>query len=295
VVARRLSKLNHKLLILCCSTIFICNYALILIGHESLPGLEPHPVSALEIPRLKTPTDSSLKKTAVDTYVESIRNNIKLVGTVTSDNRQFNLAIIEDRSKRCLAVYSEGSRLPDGSTITRIFSNHIILEKNGAENTLKITVGSGFDHEVASKGYKQVSATEWIVSPDKLYKSIGESAGICWQTRITSSETGLKIAKLPADSLLSKLGLLEGDIIKNIDGYAFDKIYAALNYLWNLKGDSAIKIAIVRSGHRLQLTYHPYANPAQKYVKTSTFTPHALSNMLSLRHNYTRNKIRFLE
>lgn len=223
---------------------------------------------------------------------EPLWKMFKLVGTVCSDDRKLNLAIIESSEAMAQAVYHIGSKLPNGAKIKSIFTDHVLLERDAEKKVLKITGGSGFDQEeLNSKGYQKISSNKWIVNPNKLFKSIEDIAKLCRDIKIKKMGEGFLIDYLGDNEFLKELGIQEGDIIRKTNGRGFDSLYDALEYIWNLEDDSSLNIEIARNDDEYNLELYPSYAQQPSYVETGSITPQRINSMLKAEHVFKRANV----
>jgi len=225
-------------------------------------------------------------------YREYLKKDIKLIGTICTNDEKLNLAIIENNENKFQSVYSKDSLLPHGERIKGIFSDHILLEKEGENIILKISKGSGFDpNDLYSDGYQKLSSNEWIVNPNKLFKSVKEIARLCGELEINKEKEGFKIDEIGDNDFLKDLGLLEGDILTGVNGEKFDSLYDAINYIWNLKDDSKLSIEFMRNNSKNTLVFYPNYDQLPDYVKTGVINSKKITSMLQAKHKYTVIKV----
>jgi general secretion pathway protein C len=67
---------------------------------------------------------------------------------------------------------------------------------------------------------------------------------------------GFRIVDIPKNSLLSKLGVKDGDIITTVNGEALDSPAKAMEFYNNLKSNQQVQFVIERNGSTLTKTYN---------------------------------------
>jgi len=83
---------------------------------------------------------------------ETAQDTLRLVGTICTDDKSGDAAIIEDLMNGKQSLYGFGAILPCGETIEGIFFEHILVEKENRKRVLKIGRGpvpEQDDHPVA--------------------------------------------------------------------------------------------------------------------------------------------------
>jgi general secretion pathway protein C len=222
------------------------------------------------------------------------KGGFKLIGTVCSNDEKFSLAIIENSKDNNQSVYRRGSQLPDGAKIKSIFPDHILVEKGGQKKVITITGGSDFNQkELISSGYQKISSNEWIVNPNRLFKSAMDVATLCGDLEVEKAIEGFEIKDIGDNAILEKLGLQEGDILKELNGNKFDSLYAALDYLWYLEDGESVNIKIIRNKTEQSLVFYPNYDELPSYVESGSITPRRISSMLTAKHEYAVTNVVF--
>lgn len=231
-------------------------------------------------------------KTISKKYI--VREDIVLVGTICSGNKKLNLAVIEDTKNKVQSVFRTGSKLSNGAIIKEIFPDHILVEKNKKTKAIKITGGSAMQssHDLQTKGYQKISPSQWIVDPNKLFKSFLDVAKLCGDLKIAKFVDGFLIKSIGNNEFLKALGLKAGDIITKANNNKFENLYAALEYLWDMEDDSSLEFEISpRNGDKKNLEIYPVYDQLPGYFTSSTFNPQRTYSMLKAKHSYVMSNI----
>ncbi|MBI5789506.1 MAG: hypothetical protein HZA78_11710 [Candidatus Schekmanbacteria bacterium] len=191
-------------------------------------------------------------------------DNIILVGTICSNDKKLNMAIIEN--KKIQAVYREGSKLPDGGTIKGIFSDHVSVEKEKQTKIIKITGGSPakqdkpiFDRsQFKAKGYQKIASDKFIIDPNKIFKSLKEVSQLSIDLKTKKTADGFLIESTGGNKLVTDLGIQAGDVISKVNNHKFDSVYDAIDYIWDMGNDSMLNFEIARGGVKKNIEIFPY-------------------------------------
>jgi len=179
------------------------------------------------------------------------------------------LAIIRDRSKNTEYTVREGEEVPGyfGVTVTSISLESVKFMRAGVgEEELKVGQtpspgGPGQFKDQWADAIRPVVAghtytvkvellAQRIASPEAYVMSLGLE-----QNMEGSRPEGLKIALLPKENFLAVAGLMQGDIVKSINGSAITDLTSALAYLKAAGSGPSIELEILRGRTPRKLVY----------------------------------------
>lgn len=205
-------------------------------------------------------------------------NNHSLIGILISKTPSSSMAVLRHEETGETKIY----RMSDdifGFVITHIFSNRIILQKR--DKSIQIFLENGFSNGIPSehqmnkernesantKEYPNMSGSEIDKSLREEYISfettkiiLNEWPHIQREARFTpyreeGKVKGFKITRLPQKSILSEIGILENDVINEINGMAIDDSTDLIQLMNKCRNSDQIKVKIERDDLILSLIF----------------------------------------
>jgi general secretion pathway protein C len=147
------------------------------------------------------------------------------------------------------------SNIPAPPTTARRRSRRI----NRAVNSAPTSPEPGAIDELEDLG-QEIEEEVIPVSQDDLQSSINNLNELLTQVRVRpyfrqGKPEGLIVSQIQGDSLFSKLGLMNGDIIASVNGQQMSTPEEAFQLYNSLKSGSPVSIEITRRGQKKMLTY----------------------------------------
>lgn len=110
------------------------------------------------------------------------------------------------------------------------------------------------------KGITKVSDTNYQVTQDEVDKALGNLSSLATQARIVPAfeggeAVGFKLFSIRPNSLYSKIGIQNGDVITRINGYEINSPDKALEVYQKLKDSKSINVDLKRRGKPMTLEY----------------------------------------
>ena len=104
---------------------------------------------------------------------------------------------------------------------------------------------------------RNVGPNQYVVKRADLNKATGNLGALASQARIVPSakDNGFKIFSIAKDSLYSKIGIQNGDVLKSINGIELSSPDKALEAYSRLQSASKLSLDIVRKGQNETLEY----------------------------------------
>jgi general secretion pathway protein C len=184
-------------------------------------------------------------------------------------------------------LYRQGSQL-DGWEIVAIYPKAVYLKPSGgrscslalfedlksaasaqtasAEPAPGATSGpvsgqGGLSEQELSEGINAVSETEFGISRGLIDKVLQNQAELMRSARVVPHEingqvVGVKLYGIRRSSLLGRLGLQNGDLLRTINGYDMSRPDSALEAYSRLRGADNLTVAVQRRGQNLNVSYH---------------------------------------
>ncbi|MDR0965399.1 MAG: general secretion pathway protein GspC [Myxococcales bacterium] len=199
---------------------------------------------------------------------------VKLIGTTLANVSEWSIATLFDMNESKSSVYRVGGKVLDAE-IVAIELRRVIVLNNGRREYIDASEpdsGGGMvrpavreplkPEAVASfSGIRATSANTYEVPKDELQKALGDMSTIATQARIVPSfkngeSQGFKIFSIKPNSLFTKLGIQNGDVVKRINGFDINSPDKALEIYSKLQSSSRIEIEFERGGSPTRKTYN---------------------------------------
>ena len=197
----------------------------------------------------------------------------ELTGTIVAKDNDFSFAILKGKSASGGAVTRTGTEVQDGVILAFVWRNIAIFRTTGGVKCIGEGVGEGKPAPmpervtdatpVQSKGgdddfdIRNVGPNQYVVKRADLNKATGNLGALASQARIVPSakDNGFKIFSIAKDSLYSKIGIQNGDVLKSINGIELSSPDKALEAYSRLQNSSKLSLDIVRKGQNETLEY----------------------------------------
>ena len=200
-----------------------------------------------------------------------------LLATVVSTNPASSVAMFQDTSQNTTVEVRIGERLLDEAEVHAIEWRRVLVRKDGRceEFTLEDKkkavkkrpttpvakkASRGNDKSGLGKGVKKISATEYEIPKQEIDNVLSNLNKVATQARIVPSfhngkANGFKLFSIRPNSLYSKIGIQNGDIVQKINGYEMNSPDKALEIYSKLKDAQSITVDLVRRGKTKTLSY----------------------------------------
>ena len=227
-------------------------------------------------PLVKEPTTP-----AVDLASAPVRSGlrVKLLGTLLSAVPEWSIATIQDVVTLKANTYMVGDDLQTAKVL-EIERDRVIILNNNRREFIDNTAGDGSGvpppvapvvasavntnpppGQVLGAGVKQVSENEYEIPRGEIDKTLSNLNDVAMQARIVPAfkdgqAQGFKLFSIRPDSIYTKIGVQNGDVIKRINGYDLNSPEKALEIYSKLKEASRIDIEVERNGANVRKTYN---------------------------------------
>jgi general secretion pathway protein C len=199
---------------------------------------------------------------------------LKLLGTMMAAEPDLSLAsIYEDPSQRTRTV-RVGSSL-QGAEIIAIERTRVVLLNAGRTEILDAGPGRGVQGfapvtvpsqapAVASSGFgatiRQTGPETYTIQRQDVENTLANMAQLASHARVVPSfnggiSRGFKLFAMRPDSIYTRLGLKNGDVLQRINGFSLDSPTRALEAYNHLKDAARIELEIERDGQPLRKTF----------------------------------------
>ncbi len=236
-------------------------------------------LTGLELPKPKSgPEDTAGDVPALPDInsQEAVKTGlrVRLIGTLVANHAEWSMANVEDVGSHDATVYMVADRI-QGAEVMEIERLRVVINNNGRKEFIDVEPGTG---EVAvntaphslmaaasppgtGSAIRAVTDDTYEVPKDEINKALGNLNDIAMQARIVPAfkdgvATGFKLFSIRPDSLYTKIGIQNGDVIKRINGFDINSPDKALEVYSKLKESSRIEIEIDRNGANVRKTYN---------------------------------------
>lgn len=203
---------------------------------------------------------------------------VKLLGTLVAGSPQWSFASIQDMVTQRSQTYMIGNEL-QGATVQEIERERVIILNNGRREFIDGQPGDGAvaytppSPPVATantapppgngmgSGIRAVSDNEYEVPRAEIDKTLNNLNDVAMQARIVPAfkdgqAVGFKLFSIRPDSIYSKIGVQNGDVIRRINGFDLNSPEKALEVYSKMKDASRIEIEIERNGAPIRKSYN---------------------------------------
>ena len=189
--------------------------------------------------------------------------NLTLKGVLAAVPMELASAIIAQGKSGKEDIYSVGDKMPGGVLVKEIHPEHVVLERNGRQEILKLQKISGVSLNSANKtGYNSPArrstggAAETLTNIRKdILKNPTSFADYALPVIVKEKgkQVGYRLKPQDKGGLLSELGLQETDVITQINGVRLDKPQNGISALRKLSTAKSINIVVKRDGAEVPL------------------------------------------
>jgi general secretion pathway protein C len=207
---------------------------------------------------------------------------VKLLGTLVAGLPEWSIASIQDVVTLKTQTYMVGDTIQNAEVL-EIERARVIIKNNNRREYIDATSGdgtsapppiaaspvvsapaanSGAPPSVAlGNGIKAISENEYEVPRAEIDKTLSNLNDVAMQARIVPAfkdgvAQGFKLFSIRPDSIYTKIGVQNGDVLKRINGYDLNSPEKALEIYSKLKEASRIDIEIERNGAAVRKTYN---------------------------------------
>ena len=215
----------------------------------------------------------------IDRNAEPVRTSlrVKLLGTMVASLPEWSFASIQDAVTLSTKTYMEGDQIQT-ATIEEIERTRVIILNNNRREFIDNTAGDGTvpapvvaapvakteagpPSVALGNGIKATSENEYEVPRAEIDKTLSNLNDVAMQARIVPAfkdgvAQGFKLFSIRPDSIYTKIGIQNGDVLKRINGYDLNSPEKALEVYSKLKESARIDIEIERNGSNVRKTYN---------------------------------------
>lgn len=189
--------------------------------------------------------------------------NLSLAGTLAGADPAVGWAII-GASGQSARVYATGASLPGGTRLAAVYPDRVILDRNGARESLMLprlsgggaatpvayAQGAGAPPASLADSVRQLMAQDPAAANELLRPQPVFAGGSLRGYRVYPGRNRAQFAKL---------GLQPGDLVTAVNGAALDDPNRGLEILRGIGAGTAVTLSIDRNGQQQQLAVDPGA------------------------------------
>lgn len=201
---------------------------------------------------------------------------LQLLGTVVNSQGGRSFAIIQDKGTREQDIYFPEDPVVEGVTLASVGRNKVVLLRNGREEILEKTderVNAprtrGARPRTAAKApaskkdditVRKIGDNNYVMDRREVEGVLQDFNKLLTQIRVVphfsnGKPDGFKVFNIRPNSLFMKLGMVNGDIIKRVNGLDITGPEQALQMFQQLRDESRITLDLERFRKNLTLQY----------------------------------------
>jgi general secretion pathway protein C len=239
--------------------------------------------AALDLPKLAQLTglplpvpESDVEEQRPDMSSEPVRTSlrVKLLGTLVSTLPNWSIGSILDLNNQKSSTVMIGDRVQNAEVLS-VERDRVIIANNGRREYIGAEGGDGAPQPppIATTrpvsepgnqygaGIKALDDNNYEVPRNEVDKALANLNDLAMQARIVPAfkdgqAEGFKLFSIRPDSLYSKIGIVNGDVIKRINGFEMNSPEKALEVYTKLKDANRIDIEVDRNGQTHRKTYN---------------------------------------
>ena len=208
--------------------------------------------------------------------------NYKVENILLASDPQWSLALLRNKDTNEMNVHGVGSFINENAVVTGVDEMKVSLDNAGRKEYIPVnetndlakpaptfegeTEGTEKPEtpeggEASNVNVKKISENVFEIPSAEIENTLSNLSVVATQARIVPSfqggkSNGFKLFSIKPDSIYSKLGIKNGDIIQRINGYEMTSPDKALEVYQKLRDASTINIDVIRRGKNQTMTYH---------------------------------------
>ncbi|MCK5001990.1 MAG: type II secretion system protein GspC [Gammaproteobacteria bacterium] len=194
--------------------------------------------------------------------VPETKLNLVLKGVLAAGTSSIASAIIARGSNGKEEIYGINDKIPGGITLKEIHPEHVILERQGRLETLRMLKSKGSDQTSSSNRTQSTTSAISTASSKKL-KNIRNDIikdptsfrkyALPVVVRENGKQIGYRLQAQQNSDLLTQAGIKPSDVITSINGIKLDDMKNSIGALNALRSANNVNITVKRNGAEVPL------------------------------------------
>ncbi len=194
--------------------------------------------------------------------VPETKLNLVLKGVLAAGTSSIASAIIARGSNGKEEIYGINDKIPGGITLKEIHPEHVILERQGRLETLRMLKSKGSDQTSSSNRTRSTTSAISTASSKKL-KNIRNDIikdptsfrkyALPVVVRENGKQIGYRLQAQQNSDLLTQAGIKPSDVITSINGIKLDDMKNSIGALNALRSANNVNITVKRNGAEVPL------------------------------------------
>jgi general secretion pathway protein C len=186
-----------------------------------------------------------------------------LVGTAMAVPSKWSLCQITNTDTNETVVYAVGDRFMS-ARIYLVEKERVLVDNEGKNEYIDNSAAAPnlgvVPVPIAADGVKQLSENNYTISKHEIDSALTNLSDLATKARIVPSfkngvSNGFKLFSIVPDSLYSKIGVQNGDVIRKINGYEMNSPDKALEIYQKLRDATRIEVELERRGETVRKQY----------------------------------------
>ena len=188
------------------------------------------------------------------------RLRVRLLGTLVSSSAGWSLASVLDLTRQKSSTLMVGDSLQD-ARVLEILRDRVIVSRDGRRELIEAAPGDlpgpSTDAKTRTSAVRSLDENRYEVPRSELEQALARLDDVATQVRILPAyrdgqPQGFKLFAIRPDSLFSNLGLLNGDVVRRINGFEMSTPANALEVYLRLRETSQIEVDLERNGSSIR-------------------------------------------
>lgn len=189
--------------------------------------------------------------------------NLVLRGILTAGEAQMASAIIAQGASGQEETYGINDKMPGGITLREIHAEHVIIERQGQLETLRMEKDQGDDLIAAPVARPQSSTSTMSAVASQAIKNIRRELisnptsfskyALPVVVRENGVQVGYRLQPQQNSELLKQAGLEPSDVITSVNGVSLSDMNNSISALKELSSASQVNIIVKRNGTEIPL------------------------------------------
>lgn len=198
--------------------------------------------------------------------------NLNLVGIFFSDNEQLAVALIAASNNSGVSSYRVGDTLPGGASLEQVYTDRVVLNRNGRLETLSLPKLTAFSYEPPSYNPSSSDAMDnETINARDVAQEIRERIATQPQALrdLVQARPFIKNGQfmgfrlLPGldNQMFEQLGLEPGDVITQVNGVRLTDPQQSMTVLQEVLNADQVAVQVLRKGTEIPYTFVLGNNP----------------------------------